>query len=133
MIPAHRFGRVTSSPGSASRRAVRGILSLFAAVMLLTSLGFSTIAHASEPFGCSDMSPSATMAVKADCAMIAVPADADRGTPHRHMVCHADQIAALDDEAPVSVSRLQAGQFAAGQIASLLASPSRVALEPPQA
>ena len=132
MMPAQRHG-VTPSPGSAIRRTVRAFLSLFAAVMMLTSLGLSTMAHAGEPFGCMDMAPSAAMPVKADCAMIAVPSDADRGYPHRHGVCHADQAAALDDTTPVSPSFMQAGQFAAGQITSLVASPSRVALEPPQA
>ena len=132
MSPPYRHGVVTSSRGFVTRRAVRGILSLFAAVMLLTSLGFSTVVHAGEPLGCMDMVPSAAMPIKADCVMVTVPADADRGTPHRHAVCHADQLAALDDEGPVSVSLIQSGQFAAGRIASLVASRSRVALEPPQ-
>ena len=119
--------------GRRYEKSVRAFFSILAALLLLTSLGFSTLAHARDSIGCAAMTPSATMPIEADCSMVAVPADADRGYPHHHTVCHGDQIAAFDDEAKVPAWSGKAERLAAGRTSSLAAAASRVALEPPQA
>ena len=124
---------MTRLGGCAIRRRVRALLSLLTALMLLTSVGVSTMAHAAEPFGCTDMVASAATPDHVDCGMVQVPADADKGYPHHHGVCHDHQIAATDAARAASHLRLGSGLALAADAVRLSAVLSDAALEPPQA
>ena len=128
-----RHRGVTRLGGCAIRRGVQALLSLLTALMLLTSIGVSTVAHAAEPFGCTDMVASPATPNHVDCGMVQVPADADKGYPHHHGVCHGHQIAATDASGPACHLRLAAGLALATDAARLSAVLSEAALEPPQA
>ena len=82
---------------------MRHLLSLIAGLMLVLSLGTTSIAHAMEPqFEAPVTAPAVGTA--GDLALIAtghtqgdadqVPADGDKGYPHHHGGCHGDHIAA---------------------------------------
>lgn len=123
---------VTSRRRCAIGRAVRALLSLLAAIMLLTSLGVSTVAHAGEPIGCMDMTVSVTTPDHVDCGMVQVPADADKGYPHHHGVCHGHQIAAPADTVGVPRLGRAAGPVGFARVARLTAALGAAALEPPR-
>ena len=124
---------VTAPSGCAIGPGVRVLLSLLTMLMLLASLGVSTVAHAGEPFGCTDMVASASTQDHVDCGMVDVPADADKGYPHHHGVCHGHQIAAADEAYSTSHPRRERGLTLAADAARLSTVPSEAALEPPQA
>ncbi len=113
--------------------AVRAILSLLAVLMLLTSLGASTVAHAGEPLGCTDMMAPTASAEHADCGMVQVPADADKGYPHHHGVCHGHEIAAALDDAVTPLLGHRADQLGVTTIPRLVGVESGTTIEPPQA
>ena len=113
--------------------AVRAILSLLAVLMLLTSLGASTVAHAGEPFGCTDMMASTASPRHVDCGMIQVPADADKGYPHHHGVCHGHEVAAALDDAVAPPPGGRPDQLGMTAVSRLVGAESGTTIEPPQA
>lgn len=126
-------GFVTSPHRRASSVSVRAFLSLLSALMLLVSLGVSTVAHADEPIGCVDMATSMASYDRVNCDMVQVPADADRGYPHHHGVCHGHEIAAPADAGHVPFSSRAPGRLDGQRVARLIGASFGPALEPPQA
>ena len=119
-------------------RRVRALLSFFAALMLLASLGVSTVAHAGEPVGCMDgpsmdMGAPVAVAGHVDCGMVDVPADADKGYPHHHGTCHGHQIAAMDEGAAMPRCRREADRMTPVNVARLVATATATEMEPPRA
>ena len=125
--------RVTSTGRYPMSDAVRAILSLLAVLMLLASLGASTVAHANEPLGCTDMLASSASAEHADCGMVQVPADADKGYPHHHGVCHGHEVAAALDDAVTPLMGRHSDQLGRATISRLVGVESERTIEPPQA
>ena len=124
---------VTLAHISAMRPTVRVILAFLAALMLFTSLGVASVAHAAEPIGCMDMSASATAAGHVDCGMAEVPSDAEKGYPHHHGACHGHQIAATADGTLLDQPNRVPDLVRAGHAAHLVPALVDPALKPPQA
>lgn len=125
--------RVTSAGRCPMADAVRAILSLLMVLMLLTSLGVSTIAHAGEPLGCTDMMVSTAAPEHADCGMVQVPADADKGYPHHHGVCHGHEVAATFDDALNPLLGRRSNQLGMTAIPRLVSVKSGTTIKPPEA
>ena len=70
---------------------MRGLLSFFAAVMLLFSMGMGTLAHATEALGCVEDETSLSTSA-ADMHGDLQPGDADNGLPHHHGGCHGHHV-----------------------------------------
>ncbi len=70
---------------------MRGLLSFFAAVMILLSMGMGTLAHATEALGCVEDESSLSISA-ADMHGDLQPGDADNGLPHHHGGCHGHHV-----------------------------------------
>lgn len=70
---------------------MRGLLSFFAAVMILFSMGMGTLAHATEALGCVEEESSLSISA-ADMHGDLQPGDADHGLPHHHGGCHGHHV-----------------------------------------
>lgn len=70
---------------------MRRLIILALSMLLASSLGLGSVAHAAEPITCVDASaPSATGHVDGDSDQ--VPADAEKGYPHHHGGCHGHHV-----------------------------------------
>lgn len=70
------------------------LLSLFASLALILSLGMSALAHAGEGTGCIE-APAAELSVHTPGDGDHVAADSDKPYPHHHGGCHNHQIGVL--------------------------------------
>lgn len=70
---------------------MRGLLSFFAAVMILFSMGMGTLAHATEALGCVEEESSLSISA-ADMHGDLQPGDADHSLPHHHGGCHGHHV-----------------------------------------
>lgn len=130
--PVVRRSRVTKARRSATGRAVRFLLGLVAALMLLTSIGVGGVAHASESIGCMDAAVGSATA-HADCGMTEAPADAEKGYPHHHGACHGHHVAAPAGAAASSQRPNVASLPAAALVHRLTGTIAQIAQEPPRA
>ena len=113
---------------------MRRLLAFVLCVLLASSLGLGSVAHADE--GVAGVEISAATAVATghhDGDRDEVPADGDKGYPHHHGACHGDHIGV--PVTPRSVSHLTANASAALFPAQLAHAGlgSHPALRPPQA
>lgn len=70
---------------------MRGLLSFFAAMMILLSMGMGTLAHATEASICTENDSSLSIG-PADGHGDLQPGDADNGLPHHHGGCHGHHV-----------------------------------------
>lgn len=104
----------------------------FLACLMLVLTGWAGMAQATESVGCIETSQVNTiMHMARDCDE--VPADADKGYPHHHTVCHGHHVAA-PAEHNVDVALIDNwAEFASHKAPLWLAHQSDPALRPPQA
>lgn len=83
---------------------MRRLLPLISAFMLVLVLWTGSAAHAAEAMDCGDTSVSAGAHYEGDADE--VPADADKGTPHHHGVCHGHCAAVPADAGSANIAAL---------------------------
>lgn len=111
---------------------MRRLLAIFMCLLLASTLGLGSVAHANEPVTCVDTSAASSIDHSADDGD-QVPADAEKGYPHHHGGCHGHHVGVPITSDPVQHSadrRLQRLSWDHDRTAGMTADP---ALRPPQA
>lgn len=111
---------------------MRRLFALFICLLLASTLGLGSIAHASEGVTCIEVSAASTFDHSADDAD-QVPADSEKGYPHHHGGCHGHHVGVPITSNPVQHSadrRVLPFAWNHDRTAGAVADP---ALRPPQA
>ena len=109
---------------------MRRLLASIVAMMLVLTLGMSTIAHAAEPVLCADTATGESIShYEGDGDQ--VPADGDRAVPHHHGGCHGHHVAVPDTGVASIEAVLPPSRFAAVKEADHPSALKQVALRPP--
>ncbi|MBO9712186.1 hypothetical protein [Sphingomonas sp.] len=111
---------------------MRRLTALFLALALCLSLFAASASHAVEQLGCVDAA-SAVEAGHFDGDKDEVPADADKGYPHHHGVCHGHHVAAETDSGSPLWHDDVREQPVPARIRGLAFATADPALRPPQA
>ena len=112
--------------------SMRRLLAMFMGLLLASSLGLGSIAHANEPVTCVESSAASSFD-HADGDGDQVPADAEKGYPHHHGGCHGHHVGVPITSDPTHHSadrRVQPVSWDHDRTAGATADP---ALRPPRA
>ena len=131
--PRVRFDeRITSPPLAASSVAMRRLLALVLCLLLASTLGLGSVAHANEPVTCVETAAALSID-HAEGDGDQVPADSEKGYPHHHGGCHGHHVGVPITSDPLQHSvdrRVQRLSWDHDRTACATADP---ALRPPQA
>jgi hypothetical protein len=84
--------RITSPPFAAKGGAMRRLLALVLCLLLASTLGLGSVAHANEQVTCIEISGASSLD-HANGDGDQVPADSEKGYPHHHGGCHGHHVA----------------------------------------